>query len=312
MTANKDDMQLQTLQKKAHSRFILMILIGVIVLFLLLAFFIWCSYLEYENNLLEDLPGIVLASAAFTAGTLWGLDLLFFTPAYRKFNDVFKRQYVLNTMKEAELFEEVSYDPSSGFGYMDICNWGVVDCGDDKYFQSEDMLSGIYKGTRFHIGDVKTRRYVRSNKYKKLETIFSGQIIRFERFDNMKISEGHLQVFQKDFFRSLRGWTTEHQIQTENMEFNDLFEVYAADEHNAFYILTPLLMEKIIHFAATIDEQIAITFWGPHMFVAVARLEGMFDASLTEPVLKQKQAILDDAKHLQCAGDILLSGMIPH
>ena len=60
-----------------------------------------------------------------------------------------------------------------------------------------------------------------------------------------------------DIFRSLRknymsnmiGWKAENEIHTENEIFNSRFSVFAYDEHNAYYILTPQRMEKIMYFA---------------------------------------------------------------
>ncbi len=306
MKMSKDDEQLQVLQKKAHFKFMLVLCISISIFILLMAFFQWCINEEQEKNLYEGLLGSVLASFTFSAGSLCIMYYLIFFPAYQKFNHMFKHKYVLNTIEKQGFLQCVSYFPYGGFTYADIFKWGVVDCGDEAYFKSEDMLCGVYKGIRFQFCDITTKRYVQSGRFKNLETVFKGQVMRFDRFDHMKISDGHLQIFQKDFFSSLRGWTAEYKIETENALFNDQFEVYANNEHNAFYILTPLFMEKIKEFSDIIDEQVAVTFYETEMMVAIGRIKSMFDANITDPVLKQKQVILDDVKQLQNAGDILL------
>lgn len=39
---------------------------------------------------------------------------------------------------------------------------------------------------------------------------------------------------------------TEEKIETENQIFNEQFDVYATDAHTAFYVLTPLVMERLL------------------------------------------------------------------
>ena len=69
--------------------------------------------------------------------------------------------------------------------------------------------------------------------------LFEGQVIVFSYFDNRKISEGFVQVFSKKALSKLRETRVPLSIQTENSVFNENFAVFAENEQNAFYILTP-------------------------------------------------------------------------
>ena len=146
-----------------------------------------------------------------------------------------------------------------------------------------------------------------AGKRRREESLFHGQVIHFSSFDEVKKSSGHLQIFEKDLASHPVGWTAEHEIHTENEAFNRRFLVFAADEHNAFYILTPKMLEQIIQFADRTDAQIAISFCGASMFVAIHRIHSILDASLHVPVPEQKQAILKDMELLQQAGDLLIA-----
>ena len=75
----------------------------------------------------------------------------------------------------------------------------------------------------------------------------------------------------------------------------------------SFYILTPQLLGKISQFADQAWNQIAVTFCGPAMYVAVHRSRSMFDGNVDEPIAKLRQDILADARLLKTAGDLLLS-----
>ncbi len=93
-----------------------------------------------------------------------------------------------------------------------------------------------------------TKYLAGAGKNRRVEPIFEGQIIQFTDFDRSKESHGYVQIFEKKFISSIKGWTEKHKILTENEVFNSRFEVFATDEHNAFYILTPKLLELIMRF----------------------------------------------------------------
>lgn len=228
--------------------------------------------------------------------------------ASERFRHAFKCKYVLQTIEGLPGFRELLYSPKGGFSYDDIRNAAVVGCGDQKYFESEDLLTGLYQDVRFRFSDVTSRRLVRKSRGRgDLVEIFNGQVIQFDRFDDRKASRGHLQIFQKEFLSDLRGWTAEHPIQTENEPFNRKFQIYAADEHNAFYVLTPVMMEKITAFSDAAGKQVAVSFRGSSMFVAIAGRGSMFEPADDIPVPEQGPGILEDIGILQMAGDILLA-----
>ena len=153
-----------------------------------------------------------------------------------------------------------------------------------------------------------TQYLKRNGKKSELRTIFSGQVMRFSLPEEFKWSFGHLQIFEKEFLSDLKGPTAPCKIQTENEAFNRRFEIFAADEHNAFYLLTPRMLERIIRFADYANCQIALTFVGMSLYVAVDRPHSMFNASVRQSLTKQRQLIFDDAVLLKKAGEILIFG----
>ncbi len=231
--------------------------------------------------------------------------------ADKKFRHAFKCQYVMQTIETLPGFRELLYSPYQGFTHDEIRNAAVVNCGDQKEFASEDLLTGICGDVRFRFSDVITKREIRRTRGRRdVQECFSGQVIELERFDDRKVSNGHVQVFQKEFLSDLRGWTAKHRIKTENEEFNRRFQVYAADAHNAYYILTPLMMEKIEAFSRAVGAQVAVTFRGKSVFVAIAGRRSMFDPADHTPVDQQQGRILEDISLLQKAREIIASAVV--
>ena len=68
------------------------------------------------------------------------------------------------------------------------------------------------------------------------------------------------------------------------------------------------MMEQIVRFADLAGSQVALTFVGAVLYVAVDRAHSMFDASIRLPLEKQRQLILDDVNLLKQAGELLIFG----
>ncbi len=296
--------QLEKLREKAKKLEKTAIILSVISF----PFYMWLFYTAMIRK--EDMSGIFIAKMAFVAavlaaatfGLLW---MVIVKHTYDKFNEIFKAEYVIQTIGSINGFEDLKYYQKNGFSWDEVRNAAVVACGDKKYFESEDLLFGIYDNIRFKISDVCTKKIVHRNKKNRIKEIFSGQIICLFQFDDIKLSSGHLQIFEKEFLSNMSGWKAEHEIHTENETFNSRFAVYASDEHNAYYILTPQRMEKIISFADAVNGQVSIVFIDDKLFVAVKR-DSMFDANIDEPVANQTTKIKEDANFIQKAKEILV------
>lgn len=300
------DLELGWLQKKARGRFILAGICSAAVFVCVLNLMIRLFGHDTEYPLYQRVFGIIVGSTVVAGGFFTLFYALFVKRAYDRFDLSFKNTYVLPTLQSTELFEELEYRPLDGITYDEIRDGGVVACGERKYFHSEDLLTGKYEEVKFIYGDVETKYLARSGKRREIRTIFQGQVMVFSSFDRSKTSFGHLQIFEREFLSNIQGWTAQHKVQTEDEAFNKRFAVFAADPHNAFYILTPRMLEQITQFADAVGEQIAITFTGPFLYVAIHRTRSMFNGYVDKPITQQRQDILDDAKLLRQAGDLLI------
>ena len=99
--------------------------------------------------------------------------------SYNKFNYEFKSKYVVQTINNIEGFDDLKYYQENGFNWDDIRNTAVVDCGDKRYFKSEDLLFGIYDNVRFKISDVMTRKMVRRDKKIELKKYSADKLYAF-------------------------------------------------------------------------------------------------------------------------------------
>lgn len=304
--------QLEKMRLKAKNLEKVVVVLSVVMLLVYIAIGYLLATQENGIGTLSGMKAVIFIAeiifvvAVVAVGTGLLLWLIIVKHAYDKFNLSFKSKYVLQVINAIDGFEKLQYVPKGGFTWDDVRNSAAVNCGDKRYYDSEDLLMGEYENIRFQISDVCTRKMVRMSKKNRVEEIFSGQMICLDQFDDTKRSNGHIQIFEKKFMSNMVGWKAENEIHTENEIFNSRFSVFAYDEHNAYYILTPQRMEKIMHFADVMNGQVSFIFRDEKLFVAVRR-DSMFDASIDEPVSKQTKNIIEDAEFIQMAKEILIA-----
>lgn len=304
--------QLEKMRLKAKNLEKVVVVLSVVMLLLYIAIGYLLATQENGIGILSGMKAVIFIAeiifvvAVVAVGTGLLLWLIIVKHAYDKFNLSFKSKYVQQVISSIEGLEKLEYVPKAGFTWDDVRNAAAVNCGDKRYYDSEDLLMGEYENIRFQISDVCTRKMVRMSKKNRVEEIFSGQMICLVQFDDTKRSNGHIQIFEKKFMSNMICWKVENEIHTENEIFNSRFSVFAYDEHNAYYILTPQRMEKIMYFADVMNGQVSFVFRDEKLFVAVRR-DSMFDASMDEPVSKQTRNIIEDAEFIQMAKEILIA-----
>lgn len=304
--------QLEKMRLKAKNLEKVVVVLSVVMLLVYIAIGYLLATQENGIGILSGMKAVIFIAeiifvvAVVAVGTGLLLWLIIVKHAYDKFNLSFKSKYVQQVISSIEGLEKLEYVPKGGFTWDDVRNAAAVNCGDKRYYDSEDLLMGEYENIRFQISDVCTRKMVRMSKKNRVEEIFSGQMICLVQFDDTKRSNGHIQIFEKKFMSNMIGWKVENEIHTENEIFNSRFSVFAYDEHNAYYILTPQRMEKIMYFADVMNGQVSFVFRDEKLFVAVRR-DSMFDASIDEPVSKQTRNIIEDAEFIQMAKEILIA-----
>lgn len=249
----------------------------------------------------------------------WGLLTLFITAlltvifycccyfllikrAYERFLTAYKNFYVLPLVSGLGEFQNLEYVPENGLSFEELTDMLVVNCGVKTHFSSDDMLTGCYRNLRFLICNAATGRTGKTGKIYTSDTIFHGQIIRFEHIPAFMENRGLLQIFDNKYVSGFQGRLAKYRIEAGDPEFDGRFQVYAADpDHTP---LTPQLIEKIKAFADRSEKWIAITIYGPSATMAVHRSRRLFDVWVDKPINNQKQEILKDVKLLQSAADI--------
>lgn len=150
----------------------------------------------------------------------------------------------------------------------------TVMTGGDRY-SSNDFIMATYKDINFVQADVHTERENRSrdshgHTSTHYTTIFRGRflIFEFKRDFNFR-----LVLFGKRFPGARLTSGTEgkkfKKMETESVDFNRRFNIYAQDGFEAFYILDPSFMEKIQAIGDSYKDNMLFAFIDKKLYVAL-------------------------------------------
>ena len=78
------------------------------------------------------------------------------------------------------------------------------------------------------------------------------------------------------------------KVSMEDQIFNKNFRIYAQDEHDAFYILTPSLMEKIKNLESSISGKLLFCFIDNKLHVGIQNNKDSFEHSIFTKIDEEK------------------------
>ena len=218
----------------------------------------------------------------------------------KTFTLAFKETFVLKSLKS--IFTDLVYKPESGLAESVIRDTGMMYMGDR--YSSNDFISGKYKNVSIvqsdvHIEEKHETTDSDGHTTTTWVTIFKG---RWMIFDFNKLFKANIQVSQKGFGNSrLNNWGSKikyKKVMMEDQAFNNSFKVYAQDEHDAFYILTPSLMEKIKKLTSNISGKLLFCFVDNKLHIGVQNNKDSFEHGIFTKINEEKvtNEILQDIK----------------
>lgn len=198
-----------------------------------------------------------------------------------QYREAFKRSYVRRALDA--VFTDVDYDYERGISRDTIAATRMMYMGDR--FRSEDYVSGKYHGIAFeqsdvHIEEEHTSTDSNGHTTTHYVTIFRG---RWMIFDFNKQFRANLQIVQKGFPNAKRKRffgkkeTLFKKVEMEASDFNKQFQVFAQNEHDAFYILTPSFMERIQALAAHNKGKLMFCLVGNRLHIAIHDRKDSFE-----------------------------------
>lgn len=208
------------------------------------------------------------------------LSFIVFFPrgAEKKFKKLYKEKIVLGCFQES--FDDVFYDAKIGISENTIASTGMMRTGD--VFRSSDYLKAKYKNIPFECSDVDIEDISRdSDGDTTYTTIFKGQWYIFKFNKSFK---SNFEVCSKCFGANRRGGLFGidgfQKIELEDVDFHKRFRVYAKDELDVFYVLTPHMIERIKKLDSSISGELLFCFCGDYLHVGLYNNKDLYEHSV--------------------------------
>ena len=206
----------------------------------------------------------------------------------QNFNTLYKQNIVVMSMEK--ICTDVKFDMQKGIDRQVIASTSMMNMGD--IFSSNDYVTGKYKNINFEMSDVEIQEEsTDSEGHTTYYTIFKGQ---WYIFDFNKTFKANIQVCASNFHNARRGSLFAKKeerfkkVELEDIEFNKEFKVYAQNELDAFYVLTPGTMTKIKEVKSKIKGRLLFCFIDDRLHVALHNNKDFFEASIFKKVNVEK------------------------
>lgn len=281
---NIKDNHLDELEKKRqlvkkNSR----ILLGIAALFIVIAIIILFVWMNFSAMLLFIASFILIAIAA---------------TKQNNFKKEFKSLVVTSLIKQ-ELGENVIYNAKGGIDIKEINSLKVAQ-KPDRY-NSEDYISTTYNGIPYEMCDYKLEERVETvdshgNVMISYDAYFKGRIIKidFKRELNMEL---------KVVDRAPKGFSYKPLLKfdTEVIDFNKKFKCYASSQEDAFYLLTPKMIQKMLELEKLYVGGICYVVMNNNFYVLINGSDSL-EVNISKPI--------DDKQLSRLKSDILVASAI--
>lgn len=257
---------------------------------------------------------------AFVLVWLVGLTILFlvYFKLFKKYENLFKETFARKILEES--FEDVTFDPNRGISEADFAANGIFRQWDN--YSSSNYVSGKYKGVFFEQSDVNAEVETTSsdsngNSSTSHTPVFFG---RWLIFDYNKSFRSTVKVLEKYFGDSfVYGFTSSfgyEKISMENQAFNAKFHTLSTSEQDAFYLLTPQIMETLLKLEAAEKGRIVFFFKGNRLQIGLNNMKDSFsvgffgifkkinEKEIHEKMFRDVRVIMDFADSLQLNNDL--------
>ena len=248
--------------------------------------------------------GIIIAFAAASIGSvvcLWRA-----ITARSRYRAGFKENLVKAEL--SKIFGNVQYEPGGALDEESMrelgffANWDLMN--------GNDLLAAEYKGIRFSQCDlvmrekytVKVRIQVnlggsfddededgRARVKTRYRDVFRGRAMRFE---SPREYGGTTRVVHKNFAGKVTGGG--ERVETEFVEFNENFRVFASSGVDALETLKPQVIEAIFWLTRAVSAPVALHFSGRRTHAFLSTKRDAFDVSPGHTLLEERELLKRD------------------
>ncbi|EDY81592.1 hypothetical protein VDG1235_1210 [Verrucomicrobiia bacterium DG1235] len=216
------------------------------------------------------------------------------------FKKAFKQEVlgaVVSTYDESFRYQATSGISRGAFKASELFKKGI-----DRY-RAEDYVSGLWEKTEFEFSEVhaeyKTTSGSGKNRRTQWHTIFKGIFFIADFHKEFRTRTIVLPDTAEKVFgflgRKLQDWNFARPdvVRLEDPDFEREFCVYADDQVEARYILSPSLMQRILRLKRKFGDKVFLSFLHSKVYIALSSSKNCFEPKMFEPV---DMSLIDEYK----------------
>lgn len=136
---------------------------------------------------------------------------------------------------------------------------------DFNEIEQKASYKGVYKNVSYQFTDLLLLEVNYSDGKRNTQRVFDGivYVLDYEKDKDDKM----LIYQQKPYFKALKGY---EKLETEIIDFNNIFETYSNNKSQAYYFLTPIVINNLLDIAKNYDGKINLAYMDGKVIVAIS------------------------------------------
>lgn len=196
--------------------------------------------------------------------------------------------------------QDLAYDESDGIGSGAFVASRLFTTSPDRY-KTSDLVSGAYGKTKLRFARIHAeQRHVKRTKKGTrtyYTTIFNGIMLiadfnkhfRGRTYVRTDVAEKFMGNFGRVFQKASVSLSSDQLVQLEDPEFEKEFAVYASDQVEARYILSPALMKRMLELKRRCGTETQFSFCDSSIVIAIANSTDLFTPDFSRPATDTAQ-----------------------
>lgn len=239
------------------------------------------------------LPNLGIQSFILTAITGTGLWVWFRSKASREYRYKFKAEIIGKILRYID--KDYRYSAGGRIDRNEFVGTRIFNRVPDRY-RGEDLIMGKNDQTEFSFSEVTAEYYVRDQDNRRtLKTLFRGIVFKADFNKEFK----HRTVILPDVGEKYLGsigkalqklnFTRSGNVEMENADFEKEFIVYADDDQEARYLLSPSFMEKLLTCKERLDVDISLSFYKSNLYIMIPVMKDLFEPSIFKTIIHKER-----------------------
>lgn len=230
---------------------------------------------------------------------IWGIFFGLASNINHKYSKEVKTKLV--NILLADTYSDYLYDMNSSIPVNTVVSSGLVSRPDRS--KGNDYIKATYKDVNVEVSDIhyerrETRTDSRGNTTTTYTTFFRGRFYIFEFRRDLK---NELRIIENRFLGFSNPGRGFKKYETESIDFNKKFNIYSTDHQFVFYIITPIILEKIQELEKLHGGHLSMSFTGNKLLIAVNDNRDYLETNIKKPITEET------VKYLRADTDIMAS-----